>query len=234
MDLSNIILRNSHNFHYVVPFDPVKDNLTLVDLTAANPELTPAIVESTALFGQYIQQQLNVNKSRYAIGGYGEERVIYGRSSLFDVESPGTESAEPRRLHLGIDIWGAAGTPVSAFIGGMIHSFAFNNNFGDYGATIILLHQLEGIPFYSLYGHLSLADIQHISPGQYITYGQRIGRFGEPHENGNWPPHLHFQLIDNMELKEGDYPGVCRVSEKARYLDNCPDPDLVLKLLKYI
>jgi murein DD-endopeptidase MepM/ murein hydrolase activator NlpD len=150
---------------------------------------------------------------------------------VFDGARPGEE---PRRLHLGVDIWGPAGTPVYAFMGGMIHSFAFNAPYGDYGATLILLHQLDGAPFYSLYGHLSLRDIQNVSAGQYISIGDTIGHFGELPENGHWPPHLHFQIILDMELKEGDYPGVCRFSEKEKYLANCPDPDLILQLNRYL
>jgi murein DD-endopeptidase MepM/ murein hydrolase activator NlpD len=119
-------------------------------------------------------------------------------------------AAEPRRLHLGIDIWAETGTPVHAFMGGMVHSFAFNNNFGDYGATLILLHQLDGIAFYSLYGHISLNDINTIQAGEYVSRGEKIAHFGGPAENGNWPPHLHFQVIYDIELNKGDYPwGVC-------------------------
>jgi hypothetical protein len=32
-----------------------------------------------------------------------------------------------------------------------------------------------------------------------------------------------------MQTMEGDYPGVCRYSEKEVYLDNCPDPQIILK-----
>ena len=66
-------------------------------------------------------------------------------------------------LHLGTDIWGPVGTKIFAPLGGMVHSFAFNNNLGDYGATIILQHQLDTWNFYTLYGHLSLKDIGNIS-----------------------------------------------------------------------
>jgi murein DD-endopeptidase MepM/ murein hydrolase activator NlpD len=60
--------------------------------------------------------------------------------------------------------------------------------------------------FYTLYGHLRLADINSLKEGQYVSRGQQIAAFGEMHENGNWPPHLHFQIISDMELKKGDYP----------------------------
>src|SRR4030095_6401506 len=116
----------------------------------------------------------------------------------------------------------------------MIHSFAFNNHYGDYGATMILLHQLDGLSFYTLCGHITLKDIERLVAGQYVNHGQIIAHFGEKEENGHWPPHLHFQVIQDLELNEGDYPGVCKYSEKAKYLANCPDPDSILQLNKYL
>ncbi len=95
-------------------------------------------------------------------------------------------------------------------MGGMVHSFAFNNRFGDYGATLILLHQLDGVAFYSLYGHISLNDINDIQAGDYVTRGERDCPYKEIllRMATQWPPHLHFQLIYDMEMKKGDYPGV--------------------------
>jgi len=159
---------------------------------------------------------------------------LYGRSELFDAGANSKGDVEPRRVHLGVDIWGEKHTPVYAPLGGMIHSFAFNHHYGDYGVTIVLLHQLEGFPFYTLYGHLSLKDIEHIKSGNYVSRGAKIARFGEPQENGHWPPHLHFQIILDMELKEGDYPGVCKFSERKKYLDNCPDPDSILQMNRFV
>ncbi|OQP60925.1 peptidase M23 [Niastella vici] len=227
----NIIRKYQNTFHGVVDFNPGKDRLSTLDFTQQNKELTPEILGDERVFSDYIQQKLQSSNSRYGIGGYAEHRTIYSISPHFDGKQP---SEEPRRLHLGVDVWGAAGTPVYAFMGGMIHSFAFNDQFGDYGATLILLHQLDGVPFYTLYGHLSLRDLQSISAGNYVSIGQTIAHFGELHENGHWPPHLHFQIIRDMELKEGDYPGVCKYSEKEKYLANCPDPDLILQLSRYL
>lgn len=225
----NIIRKYQHSFHRVVDFDAAKDTLQPLDFTGNNKALTTEIIDDIDAFCAYIDQQ--IKHAKYGIGGYAEHRTIYNRSRVFDGAHPGEE---PRRLHLGVDIWGTAGTPVYAFMGGMVHSFAFNDQYGDYGATIILLHQLDGLPFYTLYGHLSVKDIQRLSAGQYITVGETIGHFGTPEENGHWPPHLHFQVILDMQLKEGDYPGVCKYSEKEQYLANCPDPDLILQLNRYL
>jgi murein DD-endopeptidase MepM/ murein hydrolase activator NlpD len=114
---------------------------------------------------------------------------------------------------------------------GIIHSFAFNNNFGDYGATLILSHIHGGEKLYTLYGHLSLISIKNISEGDGVAAGDVIGEFGLPRENGHWPPHLHFQVIKNINGWKGDYPGVCAESEKELYLNNCPDPAFMLGFL---
>lgn len=219
----------ANTFHAVVPFNATKDKLLLMNFSFTNTAITKTVLENSAMFCNYISHSLQNENALYGVGGYAENRTIYVASKLFN----STVNGEPRTLHLGIDIWGNAGTPVSAPIGGMIHSFAFNKNFGDYGATIILLHQLDGKAFYTLYGHLALEDIQQLREGTYINRGQIFAHFGQPHENGNWPPHLHFQLIKDMEYKKGDYPGVCKISEKEKYLNNCPNPDIILQMMKY-
>ncbi len=223
-----VLGRSAQNFHPVVPFKPGVDRLLKMDFTAGNAALSESIFTDTERFAGYVGNTLKDAGCRYGIGGYGEHRSIYSRSPHFD----GKE--EPRRFHLGVDIWGAAGTPVYAFMGGRVHSVANNNAYGDYGATLILLHQLDAVMFYTLYGHLALADIQKLSAGQYVIRGQEIAHFGVPEENGQWPPHLHMQVIGEMGIKEGDYPGVCKYSEREKYLYNCPDPDLILKMNQYL
>jgi len=219
---------HSPGFHKVVDFNPGKEKLIHFDFTN-NKELDEIDLIETEAFSNYVQQKLKKAKARYGIGGYNELRELYRRSKVFDDKS----GEEPRRLHLGIDIWGEEGSKVYAPLGGMVHSYAFNKNFGDYGATLVLLHQLDTVTFYTLYGHLSLDDIARVTEFQYVIRGQVIGHFGKPEENGNWPPHLHFQVIKDMEEYKGDYPGVCKYSERKKFLANCPNPDLILNMMQY-
>jgi murein DD-endopeptidase MepM/ murein hydrolase activator NlpD len=219
-----VLLRHQQHFHPVLPFHPKNDKIVRLDFTAANTAITAAVLASTAALEQQVSSSLQ--GYTYGIGGYGENRILYKRSAHFDGD-------EPRTIHLGIDLWAPVGTPVFAPLGGMVHSMAFNNNFGDYGATIILQHQLDTIVFHTLYGHVSLNDIAALSEGMYINRGQQFAQVGNSSENGDWPPHLHFQIVADMELKEGDYPGVCSLGEQEKYLANCPDPDLILKMMQY-
>lgn len=101
---------------------------------------------------------------------------------------------------------------------------------GDYGPTIILEHQIENITFHTLYGHLSLDSLKDKKVGNFVQKGQQIATLGLPLINGDYAPHLHFQIIMDMENKIGDYPGVCNSNTLAFYLQNCPDPNLLLKI----
>lgn len=230
-DIIAVLEKNQYLFHPVVPFEPAKDKLLPIDLTAANTALTDEILMDVQLFTNYINELLKASGALYGIGGYGEHRTVYRVSKVFDGLSAGEE---PRRLHLGTDIWGKPATRIMAPLDGIVHSFANNDQPGDYGATIILTHQLEGITFYTLYGHLSLNSIKNIREGMRIEKGEVFAEFGIPAENGQWPPHLHFQVILDLGNKKGDFPGVCKFSEKESYLANSPDPDWLLQLNQFL
>lgn len=240
------------SFRPVVPFTPA-DAFLQMDFTSANKALTPAIINNTPQFSGYISQKLQQAGAKYGIGGYNEHRTIYARSKLFgstaastaptlrhgvaaagkfgnETGNGSTAVGKPRRLHLGTDIWGAAETPVMAPLSGTVHSFAFNNNFGDYGATIILLHQIGSLRFHTLYGHLSLRSLENLKAGNFIEAGTAFAQFGVPEENGHWPPHLHFQIILDMQGYKGDYLGVCAFEERNAFLANCPNPELLLQI----
>jgi len=149
-----------------------------------------------------------------AYGGYDEQRGVYAASALFDAED------EPRTVHLGIDVWTDAGTPVRAPLDATVHSLKINDAFGDYGGTVVLQH--DG--FCTLYGHLGHRELATLHPGQVIPAGTAFARLGVPEENGGWPPHLHFQKILDMDGYRGDFPGVAPKSEREQWLARCPDP----------
>ncbi|MFS2189051.1 peptidoglycan DD-metalloendopeptidase family protein [Mucilaginibacter sp. Mucisp84] len=207
----------------VVDFDADHDRLYHFDLTAANKELTAEVINKPWMFSQLVSEKLRDYNCRYGIGGYMEHRTIYAFSSHFDTDD------EPRRLHLGVDIWSDAGTPVYAPLDGIVHSYQDNNTIGDYGPTIILQHDLDGLTLYSLYGHLSRKSLNGLSKGMPVSKNSQIATLGNTDENGHWPPHLHFQLMFDMEGKQGDYPGVAKFSEKEIWQKNIPDPGLILR-----
>ena len=195
-----------HGRHYV--FQLAKPS----EFSHLNPKDTQAMTEHSHKLLQHHQAVLG-------IGQYGEQRQLY-EHALF----------EDRCIHLGIDLTAATGTVIFAPMAATVHSFKNNNQPGDYGATIILEHQLEGCRFYTLYGHLSLKSLDNLEPNKSIAEGQQIGEIGSEVENGGWPPHLHFQIIIDINDHQGDYPGVCSLKDKKKMLKNCPNPNLMLGL----
>lgn len=189
-----------------------------LDFSASNQRLKEIDLDNRQQFEQFIEDEISLLGGNCGMGGYLEERVIYRRSSHY-------ENAEsPRCMHLGLDIWLDPGTEVFALSDGIIHSAAINNAYGDYGGTIILQHQFNNSKLYSLYGHLSHESIASVRVGSFIKQGEKIGELGTWDENGNWPAHLHFQLIRDMQGNMGDYPGVCSKFDLPYYQENCPNP----------
>jgi murein DD-endopeptidase MepM/ murein hydrolase activator NlpD len=207
----------------VVDFDVSTDKLYRFDLTRNNTELSFEVVNDVARFSHWVYEKLALHHCRYGIGGYMELRTIYDNREQFET------GGEQRQLHLGVDIWAEGGTSVYAPLDGVVHSFQDNGHFGDYGPTIILAHQIGDLTLYSLYGHLNRECLRHLSIGKVIKSGEQIAKFGSAEVNGGWPPHLHFQLLLDMEGMIGDYPGACRKSDKEKYLQNIPDPALILQ-----
>lgn len=197
-------------------------NALLLDFSATNPDLAPDHVSpldltNTAVFTDYVFGKLRAAGAEVGIGGYNEHRVIYRRSEHFT-------GIAPREIHLGIDSWTEAGTPVFAPRDGIVHSFQDNVGFGDYGPTIILQHNLNGKTMYSLYGHLTRTSLEGLYEGKEFRAGEKLAEIGPFPENGDWPPHLHFQLITDLLGRRGDFPGVCSVADREFYLRICPDP----------
>jgi murein DD-endopeptidase MepM/ murein hydrolase activator NlpD len=163
-------------------------------------------------------------RSSYGIGKYNERRKGMYTAGLFT----GGESA--RDIHVGIDIAAPVNTPVHSFWDGEIFLFGYNPAAGDYGNTLILKYVLGDIELYALYGHLSGKSIAGKRAGQRVNRGEIIAWLGDKHENGNWNPHLHFQL-SYVRPTVCDLPGVVAEKDRAEALRIYPDPRLVLGAL---
>lgn len=194
-----------------------------MDFTPANLELMSINLSDTVEFNQYVFEKLANSQKKYGIGGYFEHRAIYQRSEVF-----ATDLEDFRNIHLGVDVWAEAGTAVYAPLEGKVYSFQNNHGFGDYGPTIILEHQLKGETLYSLYGHLKLSDLDKLEVGKTIAKGEKFCHLGPFPENGDWPPHIHFQLMWDLLGNWGDFPGVCSHREIEKFKNICPDPNLMI------
>jgi 4-aminobutyrate aminotransferase-like enzyme/Ser/Thr protein kinase RdoA (MazF antagonist) len=197
------------------------------DLSVGSPLLgadtrateTPALTDT--LFDQMRKSGVSVG-----VGRYDEARLLYVSPLFGEGEAP---TDERRTVHLGVDLFVPPGSKVHAPLEGMVHILANNDAPQDYGPLVVLKHQTDGgAPFFTLYGHLSDDTLEGLKEGEVVTAGQEIARVGAPPSNGDWAPHLHFQLILDLLSLDRDFPGVCRASERGMWTALSPDPNLIL------
>jgi len=163
---------------------------------------------------------------RIIAGGYLEPRNVY-TSPAYD--KPGNSGTESRTIHLGIDLWVPAGSPVHTLYDGEVVVAVNDAGDKEYGGLIILKHQADQFVFYTLHGHLSPESLTSISVGQTLKKGDCLGYVGNYPENGNWVPHLHFQIMLSTLRYEDDFPGVAYFREIEVMKSICPDPNLLFK-----
>ena len=163
-----------------------------------------------------------LQKKSVALGRYDEPRAIYSTEAYQIKRNDGMDW---RTIHIGLDFFSKPGTAVKSPLKGTVHSSANNNRERDYGPTIILEHQVNAdLKFYTLYGHLSGDSLDNLTPGKIIEAGETFARIGTYEENGQWAPHLHFQIMLDTLGMNGDFPGVCTPAQSDVWKSICPDP----------
>ena len=184
-------------------------------------------VNDIDLFQFKINKLQAKNSSKIIAGGYLEPRTLY---TTPDYDKTGNDGRETRTIHLGVDFWLPSGTSVHALFDGEVVTAVINRGSKKYGGLIILKHQTEGFDFFTLYGHLSVESVLNKKTGDKIKKGERLGKLGIYQENGNWVPHLHFQLLLSMLNYQNDFPGVAYFNQIDVWKSMCPDPNLLFKL----
>lgn len=167
------------------------------------------------------------NPDRILAGGYLEPRPLYTATKYDKIGNSGRES---RTIHLGIDFWLSAGTPVHALFDGEVIMAVNNAEEKGYGGLIVLKHYQTGFNFYTLYGHLTIASVSDRKIGEIIEKGECIGHLGNYSENGNWASHLHFQIMLSLLGHTTDFPGVTYFKQLNVWKGICPDPNLLFKV----
>jgi len=181
------------------------------------------------MFTRKLFDRMKAEGSQVGIGRYNEARPIYTSDQY---KLAGNDGPEWRTVHIGLDIFMEVDTPILAPIDGVVHSFRNNDSPLDYGPTIILQHTVSHnetqLLFYTLYGHLSADSLEGLYEGKPIVMGTPFCKIGNYPVNGEWPPHLHFQIIADMLDKIGEFPGVARPCQREVWLSISPDPNLIV------
>lgn len=202
---------------------PIADTATLALLTKGEHPEMPAF--SDRAFDAWFAEQAD-GRPLYGLGTYFEKRSVYATPQFADVASP-----EWRTMHLGIDVFAPAGTPVYAPLAGKVLHLTYNADPLDYGHTLILEHDADGVPFFTLYGHLGASLPKLLTKGDTVVPGQLIAHLGDWHENGGWAAHIHFQVMtDMLDQYTGNFFGVGHESLSDVWKEICLDPNLILRL----
>jgi 4-aminobutyrate aminotransferase-like enzyme/Ser/Thr protein kinase RdoA (MazF antagonist) len=221
------LVKNSESAASIVPADLRAGNCLVLDLSVGSTFLgADPSGWAEPRVTQKIQDAIHAANAAVAIGRYNEARAVY-TSSLFACGSSPVN--ERRTIHLGIDVFDNAGTPVCSPFDATVHTFADNQAPLDYGPVVILRHQTDdGLEFFTLYGHLSRESLAALRVGDTVSRGQSFARLGTAAENGGWSPHLHFQIILDLLDLSIDFPGVAFVFQREVFTSLSPDPNLIL------
>jgi 4-aminobutyrate aminotransferase-like enzyme/Ser/Thr protein kinase RdoA (MazF antagonist) len=214
-------------FASLLALDLRADPIAILELSVSSPLLdsNPAKNAESCLTPR-IEAAIAEANAQVGIGCYDEARYFY-ISPAFATGDKIID--EYRTVHLGMDLFAPAGTPLYTPLNGTVYAFADNNAPQDYGPVIVLEHKSSEHPtFYTLYGHLSRVSLNGIKLGQRIKKGEKLAAIGESDANGGWTPHLHFQVITDLLELGTDFPGVARPSQRKVWLSLCPDPNLIL------
>jgi len=159
-----------------------------------------------------------VKSGGWGVGGYSEKRKNMYLAPQYE---------NRRNIHMGVDIWAKAGEPVFSPLEGVVAYVANHAQEGNYGGTLVLKHHVDSTAYFALYGHLSPGSLLDLKPGQKVDVGEKVGELGSELENGNWPPHLHYQ-VSIEDPGEADMPGVVSDEEHVEALKIYPDPRILI------
>ena len=208
-----------------LPEDPKA--LGVLDLSVSSPNLTGRDSNNTANFTDRVFKRMRSDGLTLGIGRFLEPRGFYLTDAF---EGRPGDPRERRTIHLGIDLFEEPGKAIHAPLAGHVHSVRDNDARLDYGPTVILEHHAPSGPFWTLYGHLQRTSVENLTAGDPVEAGQTIARIGPYPENGDWPPHLHFQIITDLMGFEGEFPGVALPRDRGVWASFSPDPNLILNL----
>lgn len=162
------------------------------------------------------------------LGRWGEPRLLYTAEAF---QNGPWKASDRRTVHLGVDVFAPADTPLFAPLDGTVEIVENRDNDLDYGGMVIFRHETpEGAAFYSLYGHLDPGSLERWDSGDPVRKGAEFARIGGSNVNGGWRPHAHVQLALTLDGMAHDWPGVADPDEVALWGSICPNPAALLNL----
>ena len=215
-----------HKFSNILDLNINSINKAVISF-AKNSKFTKNYVHKPIPLTKKINSYLKYNDSDIGIGLYKEKRNVYKGGNYISK----LNDKSRRNIHVGIDIFAKVGTNIRAPLDGRVFILKNNAFEYDYGPTVILEHKTNfSDKFYTIYGHLSKKCLKILKIGKVIKKGEIIAQIGNYPINGNWPPHLHFQITLHMMGEKNNFPGVSEDILLDLWTKLSPDPNLILDI----
>ncbi len=216
---------NNHRFGPVIAADLSHGHAAILDAAYSDrPIDRPSSDSGENLTAWWLAEQAR-HAPLIGIGRYGEDRGIYD-----DPNAPRED--DPRKIHIGIDIFVPPGTPILAPYPGVVEDWFVDTERHGFGGLLVLRHATDdGIPFWTVYGHLAPESLEKLKRGQRIAMGETVALLGDRPGNGDWPPHLHVQLMTHMlGWRAADVMGIVWASQWEFWREICLDPNIILRI----
>lgn len=202
-------------------------------------------------------------KGAVPAGGYLECRAepflkTYeaGMEAQGAVRAEGNSGPVCRSLHLGMDVWAMAGTPVHALFEGQVVQVRMEANDGPAteteietkaegetetktatgigapagSAELVLAHRTPvGMQFYTLYGGLDPECLSRLDKERAVEKGETLGMVAARTAVNPRVPHLHFQVMLDLPGQGCAFPRVVFPDQREVWKSICPDPNLFFR-----
>ncbi len=222
----NYLKKHRENFFPILGPDVDSSRITVFDWSIGSADLGSIDqMHDVEASTHAIFRKLEKEGSSFGIGRYDEPRPVYTSDAFV---RDGNNGPEWRTIHIGLDLFLPPGSPVFAPLDGEVVICCDNAKEKEYGPLLVLKHRSGDVVFYTLYGHNDPEVLDRFSIGQKVRAGDRIALVGDYPENGNWVPHLHFQLMTDLLGYANDFPGVAFPTQRAIWKSISPDPNLML------
>jgi peptidoglycan LD-endopeptidase LytH len=122
----------------IVEPDLKLENVPVFDLSVGSPELGNSLEPGDMAFTtQRLLSRMQAAHSPVGIGRYIETRIIHTNIERHKESNDGPAWAT---IHLGLDLFMAAGSPVYTPVAGIVHSFSHDDETPGTGPTLVLQH----------------------------------------------------------------------------------------------
>jgi 4-aminobutyrate aminotransferase-like enzyme/Ser/Thr protein kinase RdoA (MazF antagonist) len=226
--LCSWLRQQAERFAPVVYPPPDSARVHVFDFSVGSLELDPFLdpADEASLY-KFVSRRLRETGAELGVSRHNEARFTTRADFL---RSEGNDGSEWRSVHLGVDLFLPAGSPVFAPLDSVIFALQERSAPLECGPAIVLEHEFPAGRFYALYGGLSHGSLELRPRGARVARGEKIGELAGSGETGEGTGRLHFQIFAALPDRRSSFPAWCAPAEREVWLSLCPDPNIVLRI----